>query len=81
MLSKIEIGNGESFNYPTSTQAYYASHDFGDPNTLIPQLVFYWNKSSGETYKQIWNYNYRSDPGNANYETVLKKVDDMLGSY
>ena len=81
LLSKIEIGNGESFNYPTSTQAYYASHDFGDPNTLIPQLVFYWNKSSGETYKQIWNYNYRLDPGNANYETVLKKIDAMLGSY
>lgn len=81
LLSKIEIGNGESFNYPTTTQAYYASHDFGDPNTLIPQLVFYWNKSSGEIYKKIWNYNYRSDPGNANYQSVLKKLDEMLGSY
>ena len=81
LLCKIEIGNGEAFDKPTTTQAYYASHEFGDPKTYIPQLVYYWKKASGETYKKIWNYNYRSDPGNANYQTVLAKLDEMLGDY
>ena len=81
LLCKVEIGNGEAFDRPTTTQAYYASHEFGDPKTLIPQLVYYWKKASGEIYKKIWNYNYRSDPGNANYQTVLAKLDEMLGGY
>lgn len=81
ILCKVEIGNGQAFDYPTTSQAYYASHVVGDPKTYIPQLVYYWKKSDGTTYKEIWNYNYRSDPGNANYQTVLNKLDNMLGSY
>lgn len=81
LLCKVEIGDGEAFDHPTTTQAYYASHIVGNPKTYIPQLVYYWKKSSGETYKQIWNYNYRSDPGNANYQTLLTKLDAMLGDY
>ena len=67
MLAKVEIGDGQSFDYPADTQEFYASHEIGDPKTYIPQLVYYWNKEDGSTYKEIWNYNYRSDPGNANY--------------
>lgn len=81
LLAKVEIGDGESFDYPTDTQEFYASHEIGDPKTYIPQLVYYWSKSDGSTYKEIWNYNYRSDPGNANYQTVLAKLDKMLGGY
>lgn len=81
ILCKVEIGEGQAFDYPTTTQAYYASHVVGNPKTYIPQLVYYWKKSDGTTYKEIWNYNYRSDPGNANYQTVLNKLDNMLGSY
>lgn len=81
LLAKVEIGDGQSFDYPTDTQEFYASHEIGDPKTYIPQLVYYWHKEDGTTYKEIWNYNYRSDPGNANYQTVLNKLDCMLGSY
>lgn len=81
LLCKVEIKDGDSFAYPTTTQAYFVSHYWGESKTLIPQLVYYWKKSDNDTYKQVWNYNYRSDPANANYQTVLNKLDAMLGSY
>ena len=81
LLCKVEIKDGDSFAYPTTTQAYFVSHYWGESKTLIPQLVYYWKKSDNDIYKQVWNYNYRSDPANANYQTVLNKLDAMLGSY
>ena len=32
-------------------------------------------------YKEQWNYNNYSDPANANMQTVLNKLDRMLGGY
>ena len=81
LLCKVEIKDGDSFAYPTTTQAYFVSHYWGESKTLIPQLVYYWKKSDNYTYRQVWNYNYRSDPANANYQTVLNKLDAMLGGY
>ena len=81
LLCKIEIKDGDSFAYPTTTQAYFVSHQWGESKTLIPQLIYYWKKSDSDVYKKVWNYNYRSDPANANYQTVLNKLDAMLGNY
>lgn len=85
LLCKVEIGEGESFDYPATSQAHWISHSFGDPKTYIPQLIFYWNPpasvSTASPYKEIWNYNYRSDAANANYQTVLNKLDIMLNHF
>lgn len=57
------------------------SHTLNKENTYIPCLVYYWKKPDGSVYQKAWNYNYRTDPANANYETVLSKLDAMLGDY
>lgn len=80
-LCKVELGDGGSFAFPTTTQEYFVSHEWGQYNQYIPQLVYYWNKGNGNVYREVWNYNYRSDPANANYQTVLNKLDTMLASY
>lgn len=51
------------------------SHEWGSMTTAIPQLVFYWKKSDTDITKEVWNYNKYTDPANANYQTVLNKVD------
>lgn len=81
LFSRVEIGEGEYFDHPTTTQAYYVSHTLNKENTYIPCLVYYWKKPDGSVYQKAWNYNYRTDPANANYETVLAKLDSMLGDY
>ena len=81
LFSRVEIGEGEYFDHPTTTQAYYVSHTLNKENTYIPCLIYYWKKPDGSVYQKAWNYNYRTDPANANYETVLAKLDSMLGDY
>lgn len=80
-LCKIELEPGQAFDHPTTTQYYYAAHEVGDPKMVYPQIVYYWKKSDGTTYKEIWNYNHRTDPANANYQTVLSKLDKMLDGF
>lgn len=81
LLCKVEVDGAESFDTPTTSQGYFVAHNWGKPTTYIPELVYYWKKADGSTYFYDWNYNYRTDPTNANYQTVLNRLDAMLGSY
>jgi len=81
LFCRVEIGEGEYFDHPTTTQAYYLSHTLNKENTYIPCLIYYWKKADGSLTQTPWNYNYRTDPANANWETVISKLDAMLGGY
>ena len=81
LLCRIECQPYESWDTPVNSERYYISHVFGDSKTLIPQFVFYWNKNGTDIRKEIWNYNYRADPANANYQTVLNKIDSFIAGY
>lgn len=81
LFARIEATSKDHFSSSAHRQEYYASHILGNPNVLIPQLVFYWKKADGTVIKDVWNYNHRTDPANANYQTVLNKIDALIGSY
>ena len=81
LFARIEAASKDHFSSSAHRQEYYASHVLGNPNVLIPQLVFYWKKTDGTVIKDVWNYNHRTDPANANYQTVLNKIDAFIGSY
>ena len=80
LFCRIEAESTEHFNN-SGTQQHYISHIIGDPKKLIPQLVLYWLKPNGTEYKDIWVYDYRGDPANANYQTVLSKIDALTSTY
>lgn len=81
LLCKVEVDGATSFDSPPNSQAYFIAHNWCDPNTLIPEILYYWKKSDGSTYAYDWPYNYRTDATNANYQTVLNRLDAMLGNY
>lgn len=82
LLCRIECEPKDAWDDNSEgSQEYFVSHNWGDPKVLIPQLVFYWNKGNDNIYREVWNYNYRTDPANANYQTVLNKLDKMLQGY
>ena len=66
LFCRIEAESTEHFNTP-GTQQHYISHVLSDPKKYIPQLVFYWLEPNGTEHKDIWVYDYRGDPANANY--------------
>lgn len=81
LLCHVEADGISSFDSDKSSQEYFVAHEWCNPNTLIPELLYYWKKPDGSTYTYDWNYNYRTDAVNANYQTVLNRLDAMLGSY
>ena len=81
LFARIEATSKDHFSSSNHRQEYYASHVLGNPNVLIPQLVFYWKKNASTTIKDVWNYNHRTDPANANYQTVLNKINNLINTY
>lgn len=81
LFCRVEADGRETFDNPTTGQCYFVAHGWGKSNTLLPEILYYWKKPDGTTYEYDWNYNYRTDPANANYQTVLNRLDTMLGTY
>jgi predicted transcriptional regulator len=80
LLCRVELEGNESWSTP-NTQPYFCVNSWGDSRISIPQTVYYWKKSDGTTTKQAYWYNYRTDPVNSTYQTILLRIDQLTASY
>lgn len=80
LLCRVELEGDESWTTP-NTQPYFCVHSWGDPNISIPQTVYYWKKADGTVKKDAYWYNYRTDPTNSTYQTILSRIDTLTAGY
>ncbi len=80
LLCRVELEGNERWTTP-GTQPYFCVNSWGDSTKSIPQTVYYWKKEDGTTIKNAYWYNYRTDPVNSTYQTILKRVDDLTAGY
>lgn len=80
LLCRVELEGNQSWSTP-NTQPYFCVNSWGDPKISIPQTVYYWKKSDGTTVKKAYWYNYRTDPVNSTYQTILSRIDDLTATY
>ena len=80
LLCRVELEGDERWTIP-NTQPYFCVNSWGDSKISIPQTVYYWKKEDGTLIKNAYWYNYRTDPVNSTYQTILSRIDTLTAGY